>query len=92
MEYRKSTSGILHLLLSITVSNWTQRVNEFLLFKANSVIVQLYHGVGHREKYNLIKMPTIILYVIQLSDRVYNVTFPAYDLYSLRRIRREYRA
>ena len=24
-----------------------------------------------------------ILYVIQLSDRVYNVTFPAYDLYSL---------
>jgi hypothetical protein len=46
----------------------------------------------------------IILYVIQLSDRVYNVTFPAYDLYSLRRIfpaydlyslrrsRREYRA
>jgi hypothetical protein len=27
----------------------------------------------------------IILYVIQLSDRVYNVTFPAYDLYSLRR-------
>jgi hypothetical protein len=26
-----------------------------------------------------------ILYVIQLSDRVYNVTFPAYDLYSLRR-------
>ena len=31
-----------------------------------------------------------ILYVIQLSDRVYNVTFPAYDLYSLRR--REYRS
>ena len=28
----------------------------------------------------------IILYVIQLSDRVYNVTFPAYALYSLRRI------
>ena len=25
-----------------------------------------------------------ILYVIQLSDRVYNVTFPAYALYSLR--------
>jgi hypothetical protein len=24
-----------------------------------------------------------ILYVIQLSDMVYNVTFPAYDLYSL---------
>ena len=22
-----------------------------------------------------------LLYVIQLSDRVYNVTFPAYDLY-----------
>jgi hypothetical protein len=33
-----------------------------------------------------------ILYVIQLSDRVYNVTFPAYDLYSLRHSRREYRA
>ena len=33
-----------------------------------------------------------ILYVIQLSDRLYNVTFPAYDLYSLRRSRREYRA
>jgi hypothetical protein len=32
------------------------------------------------------------LYVIQLSDRVYNVTFLAYDLYSLRRSRREYRA
>jgi hypothetical protein len=30
------------------------------------------------------------LYVIQLSDRVYNVTFPAEDLYSLRRSRREY--
>jgi integrase len=28
-----------------------------------------------------------ILYVIQLSDRVYNVTFPAYVLYSLRRSR-----
>ena len=28
---------------------------------------------------------SVILYVIQLSDRVYNVTFPAYDLYSLRR-------
>jgi hypothetical protein len=27
-----------------------------------------------------------LLYVIQLSDRVYNVTFPAYALYSLRRI------
>ena len=26
-----------------------------------------------------------ILYVIQLSDRVYSVTFPAQDLYSLRR-------
>ena len=25
------------------------------------------------------------LYVIRLSDRVYNVTFPAYDLYSLSR-------
>ena len=35
----------------------------------------------------------VILYVIQLSDRVYNVTFPASDIYSLRRIwrsRREY--
>jgi hypothetical protein len=31
-----------------------------------------------------------ILYVIQLSDRVYNVTFPAWDLYSLRHSRREY--
>jgi hypothetical protein len=30
---------------------------------------------------------SVILYVIQLSDRVYNVTFPAYDLYSLRRSR-----
>jgi hypothetical protein len=27
----------------------------------------------------------VILYVIQLSDRVYTVTFPAYDIYSLRR-------
>ena len=27
-----------------------------------------------------------LLYVIQLLDRVYNVTFPAYDIYSLRRI------
>jgi hypothetical protein len=25
--------------------------------------------------------------VIQLSDRVYNVTFPAYDVYSLREYR-----
>ena len=25
----------------------------------------------------------VILYVIQLSDRVYNVTFPAYDLYNV---------
>ena len=33
-----------------------------------------------------------LLYVIQLSDRVYNVTLPASDLYSLRRSRREYRA
>jgi hypothetical protein len=31
-----------------------------------------------------------IIYVIQLSDRVYNVTFPAYDIYSLRCSRREY--
>jgi hypothetical protein len=30
-----------------------------------------------------------IVYVIQLSD-IYNVTFPAYDLYSLRRSRTEY--
>ena len=30
------------------------------------------------------------IFVIQLSDRVYNVTFPAYDLYSLRL--REYRS
>ena len=37
-------------------------------------------------------LQVIILYVIQLSDRVYNVTFPAYDLYSLRCSRREYRA
>ena len=28
--------------------------------------------------------PNVIVYVIQLSHRVYNVTFPAYDLYSLR--------
>jgi hypothetical protein len=33
-----------------------------------------------------------ILYVIQLSDRVYNVTFPAYDVYSLRLRLREYRS
>jgi hypothetical protein len=26
----------------------------------------------------------LLLYVIQLSDRVYNVTFPAYDVYSFR--------
>ena len=30
--------------------------------------------------------------VIQLSDRVYNVTFPAYDIYSLRLRLREYRS
>ena len=35
------------------------------------------------------KCAKTILYVIQLSDRVYNVTFPAYALYSLRRISRE---
>ena len=33
-----------------------------------------------------------ILYVIQLSDRVYNVTFPAYNIYSLRLRLREYRS
>jgi hypothetical protein len=32
------------------------------------------------------------LYVIQLSDRLYNVTFPAYALYSLRLRLREYRS
>jgi hypothetical protein len=31
------------------------------------------------------------IFVIQLSDRVYNVTFPAYALYSLRLRLREYR-
>jgi hypothetical protein len=35
---------------------------------------------------------SLILYVIQLSDRVYNVTFPAYALYSLRLRLREYRS
>ena len=32
------------------------------------------------------------IFVIQLSDRVYNVTFPAYALYSLRLRLREYRS
>jgi hypothetical protein len=31
---------------------------------------------------NILPLNLNILYVIHLSDRVYNVTFPAYDLYS----------
>jgi hypothetical protein len=31
-----------------------------------------------------------ILYVIQVSDMVFNVTFPAYDIYSLRRTMPQY--
>ena len=56
--------------------------NHSVLFAENGVIVR-----------NLNYRPwqwVYILYVIQLSDRVYNVTFPAEDLYSLRCSRREY--
>ena len=33
-----------------------------------------------------------ILYVIPVLDRVYNVTFTAYDLYSMSRRRMEYKS
>ena len=42
------------------------------------------HTKGQKERIhtfvNQYKFYEVILYVIQLSDRVYNVTFPAYDL------------
>ena len=50
--------------------------------------VDIYFSIPERDSNTNVD----ILYVIQLSDRVYNVTFPAYDLYSLRRSRREYRS
>ena len=44
------------------------------------MLVHLFYFMDFLEEEKTYKVS--ILYVIQLSDRVYNVTFPAYDLYS----------
>ena len=54
---------------------WEDWHDIICIYSVASVLVHLCEKIG-----------MILLYVIQLSDRVYNVTFPAYDLYSLRRI------
>ena len=57
---------------------------------------QQHQEISHTSNPNFTYIPlymlksSLIIYVIQLSDRVYNVTFPAYDIYSPRRSRREY--
>jgi hypothetical protein len=68
---------------SLSRADMYERINSLFLCRIFKTTIYRQTVTNNYLLRCVITGSTGILYVIQLSDRVYNVTFPAYDLYSL---------
>ena len=98
MKKNKSNKNTKHAQIEIKYKNNTRNQQSISnLYTFSSVHCQKENYSNETKIFSNIKFKVLgswaynkIIYVIQLSDRVYNVTFPAKDLYSPRHSRREY--